>query len=178
SRRQKGNSRGTYQRKNRRFREDVGKNRDPYKTCQTEPAQPMRIDKNEYFFKGASCRCIELLVVSPNSRISRRETHIRNTQHARAGQDGNDRDDHTPALGLSNIDRSTCNPRRVITSQNSGMIPVAANAPWTLPFSSNPVWRKPNISAICTVSPSIPVTSEMLVTLRDPQAKRVCWMMM
>ena len=57
-----------------------------------------------------------------------------------------------------------------------GRIPVAMNSPWARPLASTPIGRKAKISCMMIVSPSIPMTSEMLVTLRGPPCKRLAWM--
>jgi hypothetical protein len=52
---------------------------------------------------------------------------------------------------------------------------VARNLPITRPSCVTPSFSKAKISCIVMTSPSIPVISEMLVTLRVPSAMRDCW---
>ena len=49
-----------------------------------------------------------------------------------------------------------------------GRMPVARNRPVTLPLSLMPVRSNTKMSCIVITSPSIPVISEMLVTVRVP----------
>ena len=57
-----------------------------------------------------------------------------------------------------------------------GRIPVAMNSPWARPLASTPIGRNAKISCMMIVSPSMPITSEMLVTLRGPPCRRLAWM--
>ena len=54
-----------------------------------------------------------------------------------------------------------------------GRMPVEMNSPKARPLGSTPVWRNAKISCMMIVSPSMPTTSEMLVTLRGPPCRRL-----
>ena len=55
--------------------------------------------------------------------------------------------------------------------QASGRIPVAMNSPWARPLASTAMGRKAKISCANDRMPSIPIASEMLVTLRRRSCK-------
>src|SRR4051812_44797314 len=59
-------------------------------------------------------------------------------------------------------------------SQHFGRMPVARKRPITLPSPVIPIFSKTKISCMVMMSPSMPVISETLVTLREPSLSRVC----
>src|SRR5437016_4511605 len=86
----------------------------------------------------------------------------------------------------SNIAGRSRQPAVASLSANLGLIPVARNAPRTLPVSSSPCRSKMKISCMQIISPSTPVTSETAITLREPSERRaicttpwiadaICW---
>src|SRR5918993_1010676 len=60
-------------------------------------------------------------------------------------------------------------------SPHFGRMPVARNRPTTLPSCVTPAFSNVKISCMVMMSPSMPVISEMLVTLRVPSLNRDCW---
>ena len=66
----------------------------------------------------------------------------------------------------------------MILSVHFGRMPVALNRPVTLPFWPIPVRSNTKMSCMVMTSPSMPVISEMPVTLRVPSAMRETWTMM
>ena len=58
-------------------------------------------------------------------------------------------------------------PDALSRSQTLGLTPVARNRPMTFPSCVMPIFSNRKISCMVTMSPSIPVISEMLVTLRE-----------
>src|SRR6185503_2858805 len=62
-------------------------------------------------------------------------------------------------------------------SQTLGLTPVARKRPVTLPSCVMPAFSNAKISCMVITSPSMPVISETLVTLRVPSLRRVCWTM-
>ena len=59
---------------------------------------------------------------------------------------------------------------------NVGRMPVEMNSPWARPLASTPSCSNAKISCMMIVSPSMPTTSVMLVTLRGPPCRRLAWM--
>src|SRR5258707_10713519 len=65
-------------------------------------------------------------------------------------------------------------PESSILGMNLGRTPVGFTAPTTLPFSNDSCSNR-NTSWRVTLSPSMPCTSVMWVTLREPSRMRLCW---
>src|SRR5262249_23940094 len=59
-------------------------------------------------------------------------------------------------------------------SAHFGRTPMALKRPVTLPSGVKPTFSNVKISCMVMMSPSMPVISEKLVTLRVPSLKRVC----
>src|SRR5205085_4256928 len=66
-------------------------------------------------------------------------------------------------------------PWDITWSKKRGRIPVASNFPITCPSALMPVCRKRKISCIVTTSPSMPVSSDKLTSLRRPSDRRATW---
>ena len=60
-------------------------------------------------------------------------------------------------------------------SLHLGRTPVARNRPITRPSWLIPCFSNTKISCVVITSLYMPVISVMLVTLREPSLKRVCW---
>src|SRR5688572_5884878 len=81
---------------------------------------------------------------------------------------------HRTSTTPSNIAAGSRMPAASSRSDTFGRTPVARKRPRTLPSWLTPCFSKTKISCIVMMSPSIPVISEMLVTLRVPSLRRVC----
>src|SRR5262249_51919288 len=82
---------------------------------------------------------------------------------------------HRTSVTPSNMSAGRWMPDAFRRSQHFGRTPVARKRPITLPSCETPIFSNTKISCIVITSPSMPVISEMLVTLREPSLRRVCW---
>src|SRR5262249_8236514 len=105
----------------------------------------------------------------------RGDRHEAAEDHAGAEQEDEDRRRHQrTSVTPSNMSGGRWMPDAFRRSQTFGRTPVARNRPTTLPSWVTPIFSKTKISCIVITSPSIPVISETLVTLRVPSLNRVC----
>src|SRR4030095_5774613 len=81
---------------------------------------------------------------------------------------------HRTRCGSKCVDGSSMH-RYLSAARNVGGMQVSLNEPWMLPFSSECSLVNRKISCICTTSPSMPVISVTLTTLRRPSGKRCSW---
>src|SRR4051812_631575 len=79
------------------------------------------------------------------------------------------------ASGRNNSAESVM-PCAITSSRNLGRMPVASKRPWTILSADTPVCRKRKISCMVITSPSIPVSSDRLMSFRRPSASRATWM--
>src|SRR3954471_777493 len=83
---------------------------------------------------------------------------------------------HRTSVTPSNMSAGRLIPDAFSRSHALGRTPVARKRPTTLPSWVTPAFSNRKISCIVMTSPSMPVISEMLTTLRVPSLMRVCWM--
>src|SRR4029077_19766563 len=97
-----------------------------------------------------------------------------------AGAQHEDRDDENErrhqrtSVTPSNMSGGRWMPDAFNRSQALGRTPVARNRPITLPSWVTPSFSNRKISCMVMTSPSMPVISEMPVTLRVPSLMRDC----
>src|SRR4029079_16822493 len=76
----------------------------------------------------------------------------------------------------SNMSGGRMTPEAFRRSHAFGLTPVARKRPMNLPSPFTRSFSNRKISCMVITSPSMPVISEMLVTLRVPSLMRDCWM--
>src|SRR5262249_36201651 len=128
-------------------------------------------------FRAEGGHVAQALVHLPGREESREVDDRRVGAHHQGDDEREDqqRDPHQrTSVTPSNMSAGRLMPEARRRSQTFGRTPVALKRPMTLPSWVTPSFSNVKISCMVMISPSMPVISETLVTLRVPSLSRVC----
>src|SRR5262249_19542329 len=105
-----------------------------------------------------------------------RDDPVAGEHRARADREHDQGEEHhRTSVTPSNMSAGRWIPDALRRRRASGGTPVARTLPMTLPSWLTPSFSNTKMSCMVMTSPSMPVISETVVTLRVPSLKRVCW---